>query len=103
MPPRNCAVLPVHEIGSPGALPKKIARVPMEVIPRAREYQYRVSDLDEKQSRAKSTEETANKAADDPKTAILSGVCPTPRTKNSGIIPSRLDIVNRVVKDRTPT
>ena len=58
--------------------------------------------MDEKHSLAKRMEETANRAADDPTTAILNGVCPTPRTKNSGIIPSRLAIVNRVVKDRTP-
>jgi len=58
--------------------------------------------LDEKHSLAKRMEETANRAADDPTTAILNGVCPTPRTKNKGTRPSRDAIVKTVAKDRTP-
>ena len=89
-------------MGSPGALPKNTAASPTEVIPRPRKYQYRILDLEVKHSLAKRREDTANSAEADPRTAILSGVWPTPGTKNGGTSPSRLVSVSMAMKDRTP-
>jgi len=58
-------------------------------------------DLEEKYRLAKRIDDTANRAAALPRTAIRRGVWPTPGMKNSGVIPSSATIAKRVVNART--